>query len=272
MKASFLATDDQLAKEPWLEVFRESRDRLLKRIPRDQWQRDPLPQVVDYYKDWLAGDPRMWGEEDTWVLRAPNNPVQKSFRSIGFIRQPRPFILIADDIRKDDSEHLYEWRMILPMNVEAQQITGSDIILGPVSDEHVTKQSVTTAYNDTGKPVPKQGAPLLLVRVLQVTPTEPPIDSPTPSVETIEFLKTDDTHQFTGRSFGMGRRLVLPARCVEPKYRVLLYPFRNGEKLPETSWPSPNVLTVTADGKTRQIRFETAKDGHTQLSLVQPSN
>ncbi len=271
MKASFLATDGQLANEPWLEVFRESRDRLLARTPRDQWQRDPLPQVVAYYKDWLAGDPRMWGEEDTWVVRSANNPVQESFRSIGFIRQPRPFVVIADDIRKDDSEHLYEWRMTLPMNVEAHQIKGSDIILGPVSAEHLNQESVTTAYNETGKPVAKPGTPLLLVRILQMTPTDPPIDGPTPAVETIEFVKSDDTHQFTGRSFGMGRRLVLPARCVEPRYRVLLYPCRAGEKLPETSWESPGVLAVTADGKTQRIRFDTEKDGHTAISLVQPA-
>ena len=269
MKPSFLATDEQLKNEPWLEGFREPRDRLLERTPRDQWERDPLPQVEAYYKDWRAGDPRMWGEEDTWVVRSKNNPVQKSFRSIGFIRAPRPFVVIADDIKKDDAEHLYEWRMTLPMNVEAHDIKGADIILGPVSDQHVTQESVTTAYNDTGKPLAKPGTPLLLVRVLQMTATEPPIDSPTPSVETIEFVKTDDTHQFTGRSFGMGRRLVLPTRCVEPKYRVLLYPYRSGEQLPETAWESPGVLAVTAGGKTARIRFDEQPDGHTALSLAQ---
>lgn len=268
-KAALMATDEQLAREPWLEPFRQARDRLLARTPRAQWERDPLPQVTDYYKDWLAGDPRMWGEEDTWVVRAPNNPVQKSFRSIGFIRGPRPFVVIADDIRKDDQKHLYEWRMILPMNVEAYQINGQDIILGPVAAEHDTQESVTTAYNDTGKPIAKPGTPLLLVRILNMTPTDPAADTPAPAVETIEFVKNDDTLQFMGRSFGMGRRLVLPTWCIEPRYRVLLYPFRSGEKLPDTSFDPGGTLTLTADGKSQSIRFSPAKDGHTFLTLVQ---
>jgi hypothetical protein len=268
MKSSFLSTDAELHQQPWLEPFREARDRLLARTPRDQWERDPLPQVAAYYKDWLAGDPRMWGEEDSWVLRSANNPVQKAFRSIGFVRTPRPFLVIADDIRKDDKEHLYEWRMILPMNVEAYEIKGADIILGPVAGEHVTDEATGTPYNDSGKPVARAGTPLLLVRVLRMAETDPPADAPAPSVETIEFMKTDDTHQFAGRSFGMGRRLVLPARCVEPGYRVLLYPYRSGENLPVTTWESPNVLTVVAGGKTQRLGFQVEKDGHTTLTVA----
>ena len=70
MKSCFLATDDQLRQEPWLDWVREPRDRLLARAPREQWERDPSPGVRAYNQGWQAGDPRMWDEEDAWVLRS----------------------------------------------------------------------------------------------------------------------------------------------------------------------------------------------------------
>jgi hypothetical protein len=268
MKSSFLATDDQLAREPWLEVFRESRDRLLSRTPREKWERDPSPNVRAYYEPWLAGDPRMWGAEDAWVLRTPYNPVRKAFRSIAMVRGESPFVVMADDIRKDDLERLYEWRMILPMDVEAHDIKGGDIILGPVAAEHTKPSKGSPGYKNIGKPVAPPGTPMLLVRVLEIATPAMTETTPVPEVETIEFMKHDDTHQYAGRSLGLGRRLVLPSRSVEPRYRVLLFPFRQGETLPETRWESPDVLAVSANEVTRRVRFTPAEDGSTRLSIL----
>ncbi len=159
MKSSFLASDDQLKKEPWLETFREARDRLLARIPREKWERDPSPAVRAYYEPYLSSDPRMWGAEDSWVLRTPYNPVEKAFRSIAFVRGESPFLILADDIRKDDRERYYEWRMILPMNVEAYEIKGGDIILGPVTGNHLPPRPDQPSYKDVGKPVRRMALP-----------------------------------------------------------------------------------------------------------------
>jgi hypothetical protein len=267
MKSSFLATDEQLREETWLEVFRSSRDRLLSRVPRDRWERDPRPAVRTYYEPWLAGDPRMWGAEDAWVLRSPYNPVQKAFRSIALVRGAHPFVVIADDIRKDDSERLYEWRMMLPMEVEAHEITGNDFLLGKVTAKHLPVGRSLNSYKNAGKPVPEKGEPRLLVRILEIGLPALPEATPTPSVETIEFLKRDDVHQFAGRPLGMGRRLVLPSRSAEPRYRVLLFPHRVGDPLPTTEWEKPGVLRVTLGETVKRVRFEPREDGSTRLSV-----
>ena len=268
MKSSFLADDSQLQAEPWLEWVREPRDRLLARAPRTTWERDPLPGVRAYYETWQAGDPRMWDAEDAWVLRAANVPVRKAYRSLALVRGAQPFVIVADDIRRDDVEHLYEWRMILPMTVEAHSLSGADIILGPVSSEHDAKLRGDSAYKDVGRPVAPKGTPLLLVRVLQIGKPKFPELTPNPAVETVEFVKHDDVHQFAGRSTGLGRRLVLPSRSVEPRYRVLLFPYHAGEKLPETKWETPDILNVTAVGTTSRVKFATAADGSPRLQIL----
>jgi hypothetical protein len=268
MKSSFLATDEQLAREPWLEWVREPRDRLLVRHPRDQWERDPSPSVRAYNEGWLAGDPRMWGAEDAWVLRTPYNPVKKAFRSLALVRGATPFVVLADDIRKDDAERLYEWRMILPMGVEAHDIKGRDILLGPVGATHASAALGQTSYKTVGKPLAPKGTPMLLVRVLELARPTHPEATPPLAVETIEFVKDDDVHQYTGRSTGLGRRLVLPSRSVEPRYRVLLFPHRAGEPLPVTAWETSEVLAVTAADVTIRVRFTPHPDGSTRLSVL----
>lgn len=267
MKSSFLATDEQLAREPFLEWVRESRDRLLARTPREKWDHDPSPAVRDYYAPWMAGDPRMWTAEDSWVLRTPYNPVRKSFRSLAMVRGEHPFVVVADDIRKDAAEHLYEWRMTLPMEIEAHSIRGNDIILGPVGAQHAEEGGQVATYKDVGRPVANPGDPMLLVRVLDIGRPVWTETTPVPTVETLEFLKHDDMHQFAGRSLGMGRRLVLPSRSVEPCYRVLLFPFRAGEQLPETTWKD-DVLTVTAGGRTQGVKFTPSPDGSTRIAVM----
>lgn len=265
MKSSYLADDAQLAAEPWLEWVREHRDRLLSRIPREKWERDPSPSIRAYNEGWLAGDPRMWGAEDAWVVRAAYNPVRKAFRSVAIARGPAPFVLIVDDIRKDDAERLYEWRMILPIEVDVLTWRGSDLVLAP----NPPARRGDGNYKASAEPKPAAGTPQLLVRTLAIArPTTLPESEPTAALETIEFRKTDDIHQFAGRSFGLGRRLTLPSRSIEPGYRVLLFPHRAGEALPETKWESPDVLSVTARGTTTRIRLTPAPDGSTRLTFL----
>ncbi|WP_297508569.1 hypothetical protein [uncultured Caulobacter sp.] len=267
MKSSFLATDKQLADEPWLEVFREARDRLLARAPRDKWERDPSPSVRAYYAPNTAGDPRMWGDEDAWVVRTPYNPVRRAFRSVAMVRGASPFVMIADDIQKDDRERLYEWRMAVPNDVEIHSIKGGDVILGPVSDKRDRTRRGDGGYKDVGAPTAAKGTPMLLVRVIDMAKPAVPEESPNINLQTLEYLKTDDTHQFAGRSFGVGKMLVIPNRGAAPGYRVLLYPFRQGEPLPKTTWDG-HALVVERAGKTARVEAESASDGSTRLRIA----
>ncbi len=234
MKTAFLATDEQFEKEPWLEWGREPRDRLLSRYPREVWERDPSPSVRAYYEGYMAGNPRMWGAEDSWVVRAPHNPVKKAFRSFVLSKQKHPYVLVVDDIQKDDLERLYAWRMRIPLKVEPYQMSDRDVVLGPQTPERIDSYNPNIPHVKTGRPKPQKGEPMLLVRVLQANQPSLPTRQDNLTVETLDFKKHDDTFQFEGRSMGMGKRLVIPSRSVEPSYKILLYPHRQGDPLPET--------------------------------------
>ncbi|MEM1108103.1 MAG: hypothetical protein AAGH99_05365 [Planctomycetota bacterium] len=264
-KTCFLTTDEELEDQPWLDWIRGPRDRLLSRVPREKWERDPLPVVREYYEGYLAGDPRMWGAEDSWVVRAPHYPLQKSFRSIELVKGPNPYVLILDDIRKDDQERLYQWRMRLPMQIEAYEMGWDYALLGRQSDKRDRSYNGSLPHNKTGRPLPTKGEPMLLVRVLQSNQPDLPTLQDSLTLETLDFVKHDDTHQFSMRRMGMGKRLVVPSRSVEPGFKVMLYPHRHGDPLPETT-VSDNLLTVQWPDRKEVYRFEVDPDGRTRLN------
>ena len=81
-------------------------------------------------------------------------------------------------------------------------------------------------------------------------------------VASIEYKKTDDAHQFTGRSMGMGTQVVIGSRSVEPKFVTLLYPHRQGDELPVTQWnDDKTMLTVSWKDQTDTYRVSHSPDG-----------
>jgi hypothetical protein len=265
MSTPFMMSDEQFQKEPYLERFRERRDRLLK-MDHLKWERDPSDVVKNFYEGYMAGNPRMWGSSDGWVVRAPHYPVEKAFRTIGLMRGKNPYVLIVDDIKKDDRERLYEWRMKVPYNTEVYDISKGDMILSRISPERNQSYSVYHSNYRTGMPVPKQGQPMLLVRVLQANQPKMKAFQDNLKLETVEFIKHDDSHQFAGRSMGVGKRLVIPSRSVAPDYKVFIYPFRHGENLPETqlSGDGSEVL-ITWNDQIDAVRFRKSDVGRTMV-------
>ncbi len=251
------------------EVFTESAQRALERVPLEKWEVDPLPQVTAYYQGFATranGDPRMWDDEDGWQLRAPWYPVQKAFRTVTLARGPRPYVLVMDDIRKDDAEHLYEWRMNAGPDVEAVSIAGNDILLG---DQTTRREVPVLNYGFQGKSAlaPAKGDRLLLVRTLDIAVPDLPTLHPIPVVATVEYKKSDDMHQFTGRTMGLGTQVVIGSRSVEPRFLVMLYPHRQGEALPETSWNADRTqLTVRWPEGQQVWDVTTGPDGRRRLA------
>jgi hypothetical protein len=194
--------------------------------------------------------------------------VQKAFRTVILGRGQHPFVLIADDIQKDDAEHLYEWRMNMPPDIATVSIDGPDILLG---DETTKRQPVELANAFQGKTglVPQKGDRLLLVRTLDIAQPDLPTLQPIPMVAAIEYKKTDDSHQFTGRSMGMGTQVVIGSRSVEPNFLILLYPHREGDELPTTSWNDDKTrLTLAWKDETETYSVKETPDGRREFTLV----
>ena len=224
---------------------------------------DTRPAVVAFWKGYEKTGPRLW-DEDALPIRYPHNPVERAFRTVAFDRGKQPYVLLVDDIQKDQNEHLYEWLMQTGMNTEIASITDNDIVLC----------DATVSRDANGVVKPKKGDRLLLVRVLELG--EPRGDmayQSRPSVR-LETFERRDTLAGTvvkgtllgGRTFGLDKRLVIASRSVAPNFKILLYPFRSGDPLPTTSWnEARTMLTIeTASGK-RTLSMTKSANGRTQL-------
>ncbi|KAI0561656.1 hypothetical protein FGB62_76g059 [Gracilaria domingensis] len=55
--------------------------------------------------------------------------VDKVYRSVLMIRSPRPYIIIVDDVQKDEEEHTYSWAMTTPDDVHLFSFDGANAIL-----------------------------------------------------------------------------------------------------------------------------------------------
>ncbi|MDC7693699.1 hypothetical protein PQU94_05320 [Asticcacaulis sp. DXS10W] len=232
-------------------------------VPRE---RDTRPSVVAFWKGFEQGDPRLW-DEDGWPVRLPHNQVQKAFRSILFARKLRPWLLVSDDIAKDDESHLYEWMMQTGPDTEICAQTNSDIILCDAS----VKRSAD------GLPKPVTGDRLLLVRILNLGEPDKARDyqsRPSSRLETFERRDTLVAEATNGalsgsRSFGLDKRLVIASRSREPAFRILLYPHRSGEALPQTQWSADRTtLTLRHAGGVETVRYAKGRAGQWQAEVI----
>jgi hypothetical protein len=220
-------------------------------------ERDTRPAVVAFWKGFEATDPRLW-DEDSWPVRVSHNPVEKAFRTVVFIREPKPYLLVVDDVRKDSTERLYEWQIITGPNTDVAAITQDEILLADASHPRT----------ESGLVRPPKASAQLLVRSLDLG--EPQTYSSRPSMRLEAFEKRDTTSP-AGRSFGLDRRLVIPSRSAEPKFKVLLFPLRTGETPPTTTWNEDRTsVTIQWQTTTDTFTFLQAPDGRTRISVTRP--
>ncbi len=132
--------------------------------------------------------------------------------------------MIIDDIKKDESVHQYDWLIQVPDDLVVKTNREGNIILGsadPRDNRRLLVQMITA--NGAGNWV----------------------------LENYEVKRSPETGDTT--SSGMGHRLKYSLRAVEPGFRVLLFPFRDGDALPAVSGKGP--LGGTLGKPDRQIRF-----------------
>lgn len=197
---------------------------------------DPSPSVVAYYADYLKGNPLMW-DEDSWVVRQPNNPVEFAFRSAGIVRGEHAYALIVDDIQKDDATHHYEWNMQLEPDIYLLSQSSHDGVLDVILAE-------------------KNGHRRLLLRFFDP--------------EGLDTAKGAYTEHYGG-AYNMAGvnyqapdmyRLVVPTRAVTYHSKTLLFAFREGDPLPRSQWnTSAASATVGWADQQDTILFRTNAGG-----------
>jgi len=251
---------------PRWEGYRSEAETLRKHHGNGPFERDPRPSVVAHWKGFEPTDPRMW-DEDGWPIRLPHNPVQRAFRTLAFSKGCQPWLLVVDDIQKDDSEHLYEWLMQTDMNTDVAKIEGNDIILC----------DATVKRDENGLAQPAPGDRLLLVRVLDIGRPAKWHDTqarPAFRLETLERRDTllpdvmPDGSPSTNRAWGLDKRLVVPSRSVAPDFKILIFPHRAGGELPVTTWNADRSrLIVECGGERQELRFARTAEGKTEVFL-----
>ncbi len=193
-----------------------------------------------------------WILQDGYIdptVRRPNYPVIKAFRTAGLVRGASPYALIVDDIQKDQSVHHYDWNFVLDPDLQivktehpapgAGQSQQFDLYLAG-------KQSVRADGTVT------PGEPELLVRVLNVNRASAPTQGDA-------FLRDDK----------QAHVLDIPADAVSPDFKVLLYPFRQGDPLPVTAWnANRTAVTVTLGGVKDTVAFSAQPSSKTDVKVT----
>ena len=202
--------------------------------PRDLgWPDNPdwLPETL-YHDD--------IGHVGLYLWRHPYNPVTKAFRSTIMVRGKHPYVIIVDDVKKDDKPHTYDWRMQLPTDVKMIRQNGNDVILGETN-----------------------GNRRLLVRILQADDAS----GKTPPQVNVEVASYQVNVDKKTRAEIMGNRLIVAVDSVDPKFKIMLYPFRDDEPLPETKLVG-GKLTVKGRDTTDSIAFTPTETGATEIALT----
>ena len=182
---------------------------------------------------------KLFGEEGigfqgSYLWRRPYNPVRKAFRTALLARGPHPYALVVDDVRKDDAPHTYGWYMQLAPGLTLESSAGPDVVL-----------------------MEPQGDRRLLVRVLQA-------DGYQGAAQSTYVMGADAL----SKSDVMGNRLILSANAVEPKWKVMLFPFHAGQTLPTSTWNADRTrLTLKWDDQTDEVGFRADASGRTQAVL-----
>ena len=196
------------------------------------WEPDTRADVIRRFDELvtITNKTEPWNDKGAmqYPFRAVYDPVQKAFRTAALRRNgSHDYALIVDDIQKDGSSHQYDWLMQVADDLEVKSKNGNSIVLG----------SADTKDNRR-----------LLVQMIGVSGGGSWI------FENYEVKRTPETGDTS--SFGMGNRLRYSVRTVAPEFKVLLYPFREGEALPQVSANGP-----------LELRWADQKDDYTLTML-----
>ncbi len=197
-----------------------------------------------------------WDGQNPWpqYFQRVLPPVEKAWRTVELVRGVNPYLLIVDDVKMDDQLHEYRWNFNLQREmVLVRQEDDNTFIVGRGDIPWERTGSGPGAYANSGlnwKRTPKKGEPLLMVKVLNVN-TETELPKPA-----FEYSAT-------------WPRIVIPARTKSPDYRVLIYPFREGDPQPVTTWSEDKSrLTVRIGEQEDQFDFQKADGGRSIFTLA----
>ncbi len=228
-----VTTPELLGANGWTAVTQKPNDFQYQQQPESYYN-------VDFFNRpyWAGGENRISG-----YVKKPHNPMEKVYRTVAMARGEHPFLLVVDDVKKDNNAQNYKWlaQIAFDLSIESTPVNldynnyRCDIILKEAS-----------------------GNRRLLVRVLQNNG----YTSGAPGY----------IDNFTNFHNNVLKRLVLEANTVSPDFKVLLYPYEVGEPLPTTSFNSSrNEWTVNIGNQSHLLDLD-EQNGKTLVDIIPLNN
>ncbi|MCD8167630.1 MAG: hypothetical protein LUE93_16995 [Bacteroides sp.] len=253
--------DDPRLETPRYASFQKEIEEFRRLYGEDSGEPDPSPQIVAHFEGNEKGNPRIW-DEDPRPYRLPYNPVEYAWRTAGFIKGEKPYVFLVDDIRKDQKEYMYEWNMMVEWDLTIHSITHNDIIL--MEDKDISKNPRAFRANSRNL---QKGEPILLIRVLDRSLKQPPAYVENLAIR-LEIVEKHESANGYGHTYGLAKRVVVPALTDQPDFKILLFPLLAGDELPETTWDEEKaVLTIQYGNQTDVYRFTPTREGRNEITM-----
>lgn len=200
------------------------------------------------------------------------NPVKKAFRSTLFAKTlaksngsivSAPWMLIVDDIQKDDESHKYEHIINIPWSTPPKHARSwqykhahEDVILDTKATE-ATKSGRDKILKDIRDPDDR--GPRLLVRVLRAKGMKK---------DGFQYFKTKEI-TVRGGNKALARQLIIETDAVSPDFCVFIYPHNFGDPLPETKWANGESELVVSipdfPEQTTRWKLKKTESGRTKV-------
>jgi HEAT repeat protein len=207
---------------------------------------------------WLTSQKGATGHNTAHSVWTPWNPVERAYRTAGLVRGDHPYVLIMDDIKKDDRVHLYKWIMQVPDDLNVVAMYAVDTKAGNMHADYKGFDPNYAADIILGDGQNRR----LLIRVLQNN------KAPDVGHNTLEGQPgVLETYLKDMRWHRPGKRVVIPSRSVSPDFKVLLFPHRAGEQLPQTFWTGTE-LTIRWRDQEDVYQFGRNEDGRTVFTMT----
>jgi hypothetical protein len=238
----------------------------------------PIPWMnlpVDAGPDWYTSTkPNLWGlnggapagknnqPPPSALWHKSDIPMNKAFRTAGMVRGKHPYVLIVDDVQKDDRTRDYCWGMTL----------ADDAVLGPSShdsdpehyrlDVMLDENPATPAkkLEDENEIPDPNHSRHMLIRILQGDG----VDHDQPArIETV----TDDNGS-NPPTISLPK-LCIHAKTSDPQFKMLLVPQIAGQESPTTSWnAAKTAVKISWPDQTDAVTFTHVDGGRTGFSIV----
>ncbi len=212
------------------------------------------PGLLDYLK---SVDPA-WGQmgKTSFGAMPDSAKIDHAIRTVLFVRGPRPYALIVDDFCKGTAPANYRWMLNdkIKMKDEGRGDGKDESFCVELAPGATSTEAVLLHRRDEGT---QPGLPRLLIRDVSENDNshQPPIESQQVTFHLAEEkYSTEETNSF----------FIERQQVVDPNYKILLFPYRIGEKPPIISWndKKTELKIDLQNGTVDTISFDPSNPDH----------